>query len=105
MPRAMPVSRRSFLARSALAGAAASLPAAARAKGGRPAPAPLSWLGGAAPALAAGVAWGAPWPRGAVARGTPVAVRDGAGRLLPTQGRPLAYWPDGAVKWTGAATR
>ena len=67
-----------------------------------PAGVELSWLGDQAPLVAAGVSWGVPWPRGAVAAARPLtAVLDG--RVLPTQTWPLAYWPDGSVKWTGLA--
>src|SRR4051812_7146981 len=60
----------------------------------------LHWLAGV-PATTTGAAFGVPWPRGQVAAGTPFAVRDGDGRDVPVQSWPLAYWPDGTLKWTG----
>lgn len=67
-------------------------------------PVPLSWLGGAAPASAAGVSWGVPWPRGAVTRQQAFVLREASGTVRPLQAWPLAYWPDGSVKWSGFAT-
>jgi hypothetical protein len=62
----------------------------------------LSWLGDKVPLVAAGVSWGVPWQRGAVAADQQLTAV-AAGRLLPTQTWPLAYWPDGSVKWTGVS--
>ena len=110
--------RREFLKDAALAGAAittstladgnafaAGLPAR------MPALAPsatspavmLSWLGGDPPHMPAGVSWGVPWPQGAVARGSGFTL-SASGKELPVQTWPLAYWPDGSVKWSGFAT-
>ncbi len=62
----------------------------------------LTWLGGAARAVEGGVVWGAPWPRGALKPSA--ALRAMAfGAEVPLQTWPLAYWPDGSVKWTGHA--
>ncbi len=72
--------------------AAASLPGAS-----------LAWLGDAAPLLPAGVTWGVPWARGAMPRGSKFVVRGKDGVPLPTQSWPLAFWPDGSIKWTGLA--
>ncbi len=63
----------------------------------------LSWLDGSPPTSPAGVSWGVPWPRGAMAPGTAVVVRTNNGTTIPTQSWPLAYWPDGSMKWTGLA--
>ena len=67
------------------------------------APVPLSWLGGSPPASPSGVSWGVPWPRGALAKGSPLTVRTADGRSIATQDWPLAFWPDGSVKWSGLA--
>nr|WP_221774196.1 Tat pathway signal sequence domain protein [Novosphingobium flavum] len=92
---------------SALAGAAATLPAATVAeaalertgKGG----AAVHWLDGAAPALDEGQCWGQPWPRGTrLARGG-YALAGDDGNVAPLQTWPLAWWPDGSIKWTGHA--
>lgn len=60
-------------------------------------------MAGAAPAVAQGVSWGIPWPQGTVTRQTPLTIKDAQNRLLPLQTWPMAYWPDGSVKWTGHA--
>ncbi len=63
----------------------------------------LSWLGGAAPQTPSGISWGVPWTRGAVPKDAKIVVRTADGRALPTQSWPLAYWPDGSLKWSGLA--
>ena len=63
----------------------------------------LTWLGGDPPASPLGVSWGVPWPRGAVPPAAPLTARTNDGRALPTQSWPLAFWPDGSVKWSGLA--
>ena len=67
------------------------------------APVSLIWLGGSSPASPSGVSWGVPWPRGSLAKGTPLTVRTADGRAVATQDWPLAFWPDGSVKWSGLA--
>lgn len=71
---------------------------------GASAGAPIRWLADAPPALTAGVAFGVPWTRGSVRPGQAFVLRTAAGRELPVQAWPLAYWPDGSVKWSGIAT-
>ena len=103
---------------AALAGAAITtctlaegnlLAAAAQAR--RPSPLPaavpqsvaLSWLGGELPHVPAGVSWGVPWSQGAVPRDSKFSL-NAQGKDLPVQSWPLAYWPDGSIKWSGFAT-
>jgi hypothetical protein len=62
----------------------------------------LHWLDGAPPAPS-GSTWGVPWPRGQVAKGTSFALATADGTPVPVQSWPLAYWPDGSLKWTGHA--
>jgi hypothetical protein len=62
----------------------------------------LHWLDGV-PAAPAEAAWGVPWPRGQVREGTPFALTTSSGRPVPVQTWPLAWWPDGSLKWTGHA--
>jgi hypothetical protein len=64
----------------------------------------LRWLGNAAPAIDTGVSFGVPWPRGAVSKSQAFALTAADGSALPLQWWPLAYWPDGSIKWTGFAT-
>lgn len=55
------------------------------------------------PAVAAGVTWGLCWPRGELGKGESVHLQRADGQGVPTQTWPLAYWPDGSVKWLGMA--
>jgi len=66
---------------------------------------PLRWLDDAAPArLPAGVTWGSPLPRGRTSStGALHLRRRGDGAAVPAQFWPLATWPDGSLKWVGAA--
>jgi len=106
--------RREFLKDAGLVGAAIAttsnlLPAAlaqraapARASAAQTSVA-LSWLGDQTPLVPAGISWGVPWSRGALTRNRPITVRSAAGQPIPTQSWPLAFWPDGSIKWTGLA--
>ncbi|KAK0183996.1 hypothetical protein F5146DRAFT_1146136 [Armillaria mellea] len=63
----------------------------------------LKWVdGGAPPALPTGTSFGIPWSQGEVDRTTPIALSS-SGASIPIQTWPLAYWPDGSLKWTGHA--
>ena len=92
---ATPLPVGSTTAATAAAAATAALPDAD--------PAALRWLDSSAPPQHAGLAWGWPWARGSVPRGQDFALRDPAGRRHPVQSWPLAWWPDGSVKWSGHA--
>lgn len=85
-----------LLAHKALAGAIG-------ANGSQPASAALHWLGDQPPAAFAGVTWGTPWAEGTVAAGSDFELRDSAGRVQPLQSWPLAWWPDGSLKWSAHA--
>ncbi|THH17933.1 hypothetical protein EW146_g2970 [Bondarzewia mesenterica] len=64
----------------------------------------LKWVDGKAPSTTiSGTAFGIPWPQGAVDRTTSVAITSSSGQGVPVQTWPLAYWPDGSLKWTGHA--
>src|SRR5688572_2862183 len=63
----------------------------------------VRWLDGAAAPLPQGVTWGTPWPRGKQRDFRHLALRSGDQRILPLQSWPLAYWPDGSLKWTAHA--
>src|ERR1700751_2560842 len=64
----------------------------------------VDWLGGNRPGLQTGVSWGVPWARGSVKKEQSFTLAGGDGKVLPLQSWPLAYWPDGSIKWTGFAT-
>jgi hypothetical protein len=63
----------------------------------------LNWLGGTPPVSGTGVSWGVPWPRGTVHLRDPLVLTGSDGREIRMQTWPLAYWPDGSLKWTGQA--
>lgn len=98
------LSRREFMKQSMIIGA--GLPIAASLQSWMPGVAqdsmPLYWLGGKAPALSIGTTWGVPWPKGAVKKSNGFLLESN-GQQVNLQSWPLAYWPDGSVKWTGHA--
>src|SRR5580692_3242942 len=96
------MTRRDLLRRSAVT-TLASIALEAQEAAPAPTSPPLNWLGGMAPPLESGVSWGVPWPRGAVSKTQTFSLTAG-GAALPLQQWPLAYWPDGSIKWTGFAT-
>lgn len=63
----------------------------------------LNLLDGKALGLDSGISFGVPWPQGAVKRNSTFSL-SAAGKHLPVQSWPLAYWPDGSLKWSGFAT-
>jgi hypothetical protein len=64
----------------------------------------VHWLeGDAGLAAAPGTTWGVPWPEGAVPATSSFTLRDANGGALPMQSWPLAYWPDGSLKWSAHA--
>lgn len=109
------LSRREFVTQAVAAAAVMQLPAAlgAQPQPGAapqqpPAPKPgdgvaLHWLEGGAPASVSGATWGVPWPRGAFAKDQAFALKDPKGEPLAMQSWPLAFWPDGSLKWTAHA--
>jgi len=64
----------------------------------------LHWLDTTAPTNDAGVSFGIPWPKGTVHTSDAFSIVDQSGHQLPLQHWPLAYWPDGSIKWSGYAT-
>ncbi len=101
--------RREVLAQTALAGAVAGVAGPALAS---PAPAaprkPLPpteavWIDGAPPPLNAGQTWGVPWPQGAYPRKQAFRAKAADGAAVALQTWPIAYWPDGSLKWTAHA--
>ncbi len=63
----------------------------------------LQLLDGKPLGLDSGVSFGVPWPQGSVQRNETFALTSN-GQQLPLQSWPLAYWPDGSLKWIGFAT-
>jgi hypothetical protein len=112
------LSRREFVRNTAIATAALKLPsvlrAAAESAGPGPIPTPaaafaatgeveLRWLDGRAPTVSTGASWGVPWPQGKHPKSSTFALRTAAGESVPVQSWPLAFWPDGSLKWTAHA--
>jgi hypothetical protein len=63
----------------------------------------VRWLDGDAAGVAQGVTWGTPWPRGKQRETKNFALRNANNELQPLQSWPLAFWPDGSLKWTAHA--
>jgi hypothetical protein len=59
----------------------------------------LRWLEGA-PSSFQGTTWGVPWPQGRVPGDAAFALGPGGSAV---QSWPLAYWPDGTLKWSAHA--
>jgi hypothetical protein len=52
----------------------------------------------------AGVSWGVPWKKGQVNKNQAFTLTDDKSKIMPLQSWPLAYWPDGSIKWSAFAT-
>ncbi|GAA3990517.1 hypothetical protein [Mucilaginibacter dorajii] len=65
--------------------------------------APLTWLQKATFPSSSGLTWGVPWPQGKLKAGNSFYLKDGQGNKKTIQSWPLAYWPDGSLKWTAHA--
>ncbi|MCH7404366.1 exo-rhamnogalacturonan lyase family protein [Belliella aquatica] len=63
----------------------------------------LAWLGNTAPKHNQGFTWGTCWPKGKVKRESGFDLVSSEREDIPVQSWPLAYWPDGSLKWTGHA--
>jgi hypothetical protein len=62
----------------------------------------LHWLD-TATVCPTGVTFGVPWPAGALDKGQATVLWNASAAPLPTQTWPLAFWPDGSIKWLGVA--
>ncbi|WP_017975045.1 hypothetical protein [Actinopolyspora halophila] len=106
MPLNSPFGRRGFLAGTGAAAAVTFLgsevatAASAEGETGKPERTELHWLEGT-PAAPAVVTWGVPWPRGTVSSDVSFTLAGKNGEPVPSQSWPLAYWPDGTLKWSG----
>ncbi|HEY8993492.1 MAG TPA: Tat pathway signal sequence domain protein [Lacunisphaera sp.] len=107
------LTRREFVRKTTLVAAAAQLATSLRsaevaaAAATSPSSSPvepdvLHWLEGA-PAALPGVSWGRAWPRGKYQRSTTFSLQTLEGVPVPLQSWPLAFWPDGSLKWTAHA--
>lgn len=65
----------------------------------------IHWLDGSPPPFTpSGTSFGIPWNQGQVDRTTALKVQaSGSSTNIPVQSWPLAYWPDGSLKWSGHA--
>ncbi|HEY4147383.1 MAG TPA: hypothetical protein VGM41_00575 [Chitinophagaceae bacterium] len=63
---------------------------------------PVNWLS-TVPVKPTGVSWGLPWAQGLVKNTTGFALVKADGSSVAVQSWPMAWWPDGSVKWTGFA--
>src|ERR1017187_6043920 len=99
--------RRAFLGTTALTGLSLAASRAAQAQAQSDSPlgdVTVGWLGNTPPALATGISWGVPWPRGAYQKDHSFTLTGNDGKSLPLQSWPLAFWPDGSLKWSGFAS-
>ncbi len=64
----------------------------------------LKWLGENAPSLSTGVSWGVPFAKGQVQANSNYLLSDANANNMPLQTWPMAYWPDGSLKWIGLST-
>lgn len=46
------------------------------------------------------VTWGIPWKKGELKKNDNIALRSKRGENKDVQSWPLAYWPDGSIKWS-----
>lgn len=107
-----PILRRSLLKAAAVAGAAAQFSwalgakdaqAAPRAEAADADPVTLDWLEDGGLGAAPGSTVGVPWPKGAYQADQTFALTDADGKAVPVQSWPIAYWPDGSLKWSAHA--
>ncbi|MET7883380.1 Tat pathway signal sequence domain protein [Streptomyces avermitilis] len=108
-----PIPRRSLLKAAAVAGAAAQFSWALGARNAQAAPraeaadadpaVTLDWLEDGGLGAAPGSTVGVPWPKGAYEEDQEFALTDADGKAVPVQSWPIAYWPDGSLKWTAHA--
>ncbi|MDP4290708.1 MAG: hypothetical protein Q8908_06475, partial [Bacteroidota bacterium] len=63
----------------------------------------LRWLDEQKLSQPVGVSWGVPWPMGTVKKNQVFALSGDNKSNITLQTWPLAYWPDGSLKWSGFA--
>lgn len=67
-----------------------------------PEEAPIQWVG-EAPVLDKPVSWGVPFAQGSVKANETLQLTDKENNPIAIDTWPLAYWPDGSIKWSGVA--
>lgn len=97
------LSRRELMLATAIAAFGASAASAATMGAAKPLPTKIGWLDGHPPKLDPGQTWGVPWPRGLYTAKRTFRAIGADGQAVPLQTWPLAYWPDGSLKWTAHA--
>ena len=60
----------------------------------------VKWLN-RKPTEKTGISWGVPWAKGTLNKNDSICLKDGSEQNIPLQSWPMAFWPDGSVKWTG----
>ncbi|MFT4089440.1 MAG: Tat pathway signal sequence domain protein [Asticcacaulis sp.] len=95
-----PPTRRSLMQMATAFGAIAAVPKVAQAFEHTPKAlvTKLDWMEKRPPSRFDGTTLGVPWPKGMIKAGTSFRLGE-----IPVQSWPLAYWPDGSLKWTGHA--
>ena len=63
----------------------------------------LKWLDNHKMTQPVGVSWGVPWPKGTVKKNQVFTLSGSDQFNIALQTWPLAYWPDGSLKWSGFA--
>ena len=58
----------------------------------------LNWVG-EKPATKTGVSWGVPFKKGQFKPAQQFILKDENGKEVPLQSWPMAFWPDGSLKW------
>ena len=64
----------------------------------------LKWLDSVKFLQPVGVSWGVPWGKGLIRKDQIFTLTSADGKSTPVQSWPLAYWPDGSVKWSAFAS-
>lgn len=64
----------------------------------------ISWLGDQVYRLKSGISWGVPFPESSLKEEDKLQLTNSEGEIMPLQQWPLAYWPDGSIKWMGLST-
>ncbi|MFA5046028.1 MAG: hypothetical protein WC542_08875 [Paludibacter sp.] len=62
----------------------------------------LKWIGDK-PEMKTGVSWGVPFVKGKIKKDQTFILHAENNQKIPVQNWPLAYWPDGSIKWMGFA--